>query len=119
MVDLLEWSMDEEQYGQVVKAILREMGSPFLITLYVGADVPQNVFEEIFQKELENELTDRGARGSGDEEPKGYWPLHDLDDDEVHELGDFFEVILPNYLQRWQEGIEAVKAYREKNEVPR
>jgi hypothetical protein len=76
------------------KPILREMGSPFLITLYVGADIPQNDFEEIFPQELENELTNRGVRGSEDAEPKGYWPLNDLDDEEVDQLGMYFEALL-------------------------
>jgi hypothetical protein len=116
VIDPSNLFMDEEQYANCVKAILREMGSPFLITLYIGACVPGSDFEEIFLEELEKELTNRGVRGSGDEEPKGYWPLNDLNDEEVEDLGSYIEDCLPGYLKNWADVVAAVKAKR-KNEA--
>jgi len=117
VINLSDLFMDEEQYAKCVKAILREMGTPFLITLYVGACVPQSDLEEIFNAELENKLfNNRDVRSDSPDEK--YWNLNSLDDEELEDLDDYISDCLPGYLQVWADGIAAVKAMREKKEVP-
>jgi AraC-like DNA-binding protein len=102
--------VNEEQYAQLVKKILTELPTPLLITLYVGAAPSESVHEEIFQGELEDILfNDRDVRAPDDVPSEGFWHLNSLDDEEVEELGSYFEDCLPDYLQRWVELMEKLQ----------
>lgn len=104
-----------DPWMESLKDVLTELSTPFLISLYVGgADLPaypyESIFEEIFKHELESELfSSRDVRG---DIKSGFWHLNSLTDEDLDELEDYFEEILPNYLERWVEGIAAVKAQR-------